>query len=119
MTWQERLHGGIRIDPHTGCHLWTRAQNGKGYGVLWADGKLQLTHRLAWLERHGSLPAAGRVLDHIGCDNPSCCNVEHLRECDNGANIQRAYPRGDAATEARRAAWRSSQQTLRSRRAAS
>lgn len=118
-TWQERLAAGVRIDPVTGCHVWTRATQSKGYGVIWIDGRLELTHRAAFRAAHGRPPAPGLVLDHIACDNPPCCNPEHLAEVSNGANIQRAIPRGTPDVEGRRTQWRRSQQAHRSRRAAS
>lgn len=113
--WPERLAAGIVIDPTTGCHLWTRSRNRKGYGTMSADGVQQLTHRLAFLLEHGRWPATGMVVDHI-CNTPACCNPAHLRELTNGANIQRAYPRGDAATEERRREWRERKAASRARR---
>ncbi len=118
MTWRNRLTAGIAIDPETGCHLWRRARNTKGYGLLWADGRLILTHRLAWFATYGTWPRPGMVLDHL-CNVPACCNVQHLRESTNGANIMRGIPRGDVATEHRRARWRQTQRVSRARRAES
>jgi hypothetical protein len=99
--WTVRLKEKIQVVP-TGCHEWTGSKNNKGYGVIYFDGKLHLAHRAAWLARHGVWPTRGLVVDHI-CNNPACLNVEHLRLLTNGDNIRRAYPRGDEATERRRA----------------
>lgn len=102
----------------TGCHLWNKALNSRGYGVLWFDGKLHLAHRLAWLIEHGDWPRRDLVLDHI-CEVKDCVNAAHLRESTNGANIMRAYPRGDAATERRRAGNRAAKARMRAKRGGS
>lgn len=96
-----RLAQGIRVDPDTGCHVWTGPVNGKGYGVLWFEGKLWLTHRIAWLLHHGTLPPRPRVLDHRVCDNPPCCNVAHLADSSNGDNIKRGIARRRRAATSR------------------
>lgn len=96
----------------TGCHLWNKARNSRGYGVLWFDGRLHLAHRLAWLMEHGDWPAPGLYIDHI-CNVKECVNPAHLRELPNHLNLRRAIPRGDAETEARRLRWR--QNSARSR----
>lgn len=93
------------IEDERGCHIWQKARNNRGYGVIWHDGKVRLAHRVAWLLAHGSWPAGDKVLDHI-CDVKACVNPEHLRELDNYANLRRAIPRGDAETEKRRLGWR-------------
>jgi hypothetical protein len=102
------LTGKYAVDTRTGCHVWTRAIQTRGYGVVWFDGKVRLAHRVAWFLAHGTWPAADVVLDHI-CENKACVNAEHLRELANSLNIRRAYARGDAATERRRARWRAAQ----------
>lgn len=104
MLWTDRLDAGTTRDPETGCLIWLRAKNSRGYGVLWADGRLHLAHRLAWLRAHGQ-PTAGLVIDHI-CERKDCIAIEHLRELTNSQNLRRAIPRGDEATERRRAGWR-------------
>jgi hypothetical protein len=88
-----------------GCHIWDRAKNNRGYGVVWYLGKVRLAHRVAWHERYGAWPAADMVIDHQ-CNTKACVNVGHLRELSNSQNLRRAYPRGDAETERRRARWR-------------
>lgn len=88
-----------------GCHLWQKARNNRGYGVVWHDGKLRLAHRVAWLLEHGRWPAEGLVLDHL-CEVKACVNAAHLREVPNHVNLRRAIPRGDERTEERRLGWR-------------
>lgn len=68
-TVADRLRAGYVVDPVTGCHVWQRAKNSKGYA-----------------------------------------------ERTNGQNIMRATPRGDEATEARRAADRERQRACRARK---
>lgn len=101
MTWEAKY----TIDERTGCHVWCRACQSRGYGVVWFDGKLHLAHRVAWFRKHGAWPTEGLVLDHI-CENKPCVNADHLRELPNHLNLRRAYRRGDVETEARRARWR-------------
>lgn len=111
--WTERLTNGF-VETESGCHEWSGSRNNKGYGVVWFDGKLRLAHRAAWLKHHGEWPTPGLVVDHI-CENKACIRIDHLRLLTNGANIQRAYPRGDSETEARRARWRASGDRYRAR----
>ena len=94
----------IYVADDNGCHIWQRALNNRGYGVVWHDGKVRLAHRVAWYLAHGSWPRAGLVLDHI-CEVKACVNPEHLRELENWQNIRRRYPaKSDPAAERRRAA---------------
>jgi hypothetical protein len=117
VTWLDRLPDSIKVDP-SGCHIWTKALNSRGYGNTWFQDRMHLAHRVAWFHAHGRWPTDGLVLDHI-CNTRACVNPAHLRELTNGANIMRAIPRGTAQVEARRAEWRARQRLSRARRAAS
>lgn len=103
--WTDRLDENALPDDNSGCLEWQKSKNNRGYGVIYFDGKLHLAHRAAWLRKHGQWPDSNMVIDHI-CNNKSCVNVDHLRELPNHLNLRRAIPRGDAATERRRARWR-------------
>jgi len=68
-----------------GCLEWTRATNDKGYGLIWVDGKMIYTHRLAWGLAHPDEPLPPAVR-HFECDNPPCCDETHLRPGTHAEN---------------------------------
>jgi len=65
-----------------GCWLWTAGKfspvrHGFGrYGAFWVGGKMRYAHRVAWEIFIGDIPSDMNVLH--SCDNPPCCNPEHL-----------------------------------------
>jgi hypothetical protein len=60
----------------TMCWVWTASLKKDGYGNIGIAGKTILAHRLSWELSFGSIPDGFQVL-HT-CDNPPCCNPEHL-----------------------------------------
>lgn len=59
-----------------GCWVWKVSKNTAGYGQIRSCGGSWLAHRLAWSLYRGPIPAGLSVLHR--CDNPPCCNPEHL-----------------------------------------
>lgn len=59
-----------------GCWEWCGALDGHGYGRTWRDGGRFLAHRRAWECVNGPIPE-GMFVCHK-CDNPPCCNPDHL-----------------------------------------
>lgn len=59
----------------SGCHEWNGTRR-NGYGRLSYRGKIYSAHRIAWELVNGPIPD-GILLCH-SCDNPPCCNIEHL-----------------------------------------
>lgn len=59
-----------------GCLEFQGICDKNGYGVIKVDGAMSRTHRLAWEQRNGPIPE-GLFVCHR-CDNPPCCNVDHL-----------------------------------------
>lgn len=61
------------------CWIWTGAKLHGGYGVISANSKQLLAHRLA-LEIYLGRPISDGLNVLHSCDNPSCVNFNHLRE---------------------------------------
>lgn len=66
------------LEPaENGCIEWRGSRNGRGYGTFTQPGhKTILAHRYAYKLANGEIPAGLCVLHR--CDNPACCNVDHL-----------------------------------------
>ena len=70
----ERLAARL-VRTDSGCLEWTGATL-KGYGQIGDGGKILYTHRVAYELAYGPLPD-GMNACHT-CDNPPCCEPEHL-----------------------------------------
>lgn len=70
-----------------GCLIWMGSKVG-GYGQLWADGKLQLAHRLAYEHFIGPIPE-GLELDHL-CREHACVNWQHVEPVTHSENMRRS-----------------------------
>ena len=60
----------------SGCWEWQGARNPAGYGVVRVHYKMCRAHRVAYELTHGPIPD-GLLACHR-CDNPPCCNPDHL-----------------------------------------
>lgn len=65
----------------SGCLEWQKGKDKDGYGQCHAAAvakkyKVTRAHQLAYVSRHGAIPP-GMFVCHT-CDNPSCCNIDHL-----------------------------------------
>lgn len=75
-----------RVEKHNGCWIWRGGKDRKGYGkTTWPTKRNVHTHVLAWFLTHGKWPMQC-ILHH--CDNPPCCNPEHLFEGTHRDNAQ-------------------------------
>ena len=84
----ERFAEKIRVNRETGCWEWTGSRLKAGYGQLGKEkgAGLMLAHRYSYEQNVGPIPA-GMIVCHR-CDNPPCCNPEHLFLGDHGANMK-------------------------------
>lgn len=57
------------------CWEWQAGLHKQGYGTV-RFGTMMLSHRVAWILSHGNIPNDLDVLHK--CDNPPCCNPNHL-----------------------------------------
>jgi hypothetical protein len=70
-----------------GCwNITSHAKNKKGYHVFKRDGKNYRIHRWMYMHHTGDKDIETYVILHT-CDNPSCCNPEHLRKGTQQENI--------------------------------
>ena len=68
-----------------GCWPWTSSKDKDGYGVFRYNARKIMAHRIAYLFTYGYLPTNARIC-HT-CDNPGCCNPNHLFFGSDSDNI--------------------------------
>ena len=73
----------FRLVPQpSGCIEWMgtrnkpQAKSHKGYGRITIDGKNRVAHREYWIMIKGPIPKGLHCLHK--CNNPACCNLDHL-----------------------------------------
>lgn len=77
---------------------WMGQRDSFGYGRIKVGGKKLYTHRLAYELKHGPIPKGAQVLHR--CDNPPCCNDEHLFLGTNKDNSDDKVAKGRSAKRA-------------------
>ncbi len=66
-----------RVKKSDGCWVWWGNVNAEtGYGRLFFEGRIHFAHRVSY-ELHKGPIASGIFVCHK-CDNPPCCNPDHL-----------------------------------------
>ena len=68
------------------CWEWTGYKDGKGYGQFRIGKKIYSVHRIAYILHYGSI-TEGLLVCHT-CDNPWCCNFNHLWLGTNEENMK-------------------------------
>jgi hypothetical protein len=75
------------------CWEWTGRVNGKGYGEIdFHQFSHSYSHRIAWILTNGEIPDGLCVLHE--CDNPPCCNPDHLYLGTNKDNVDDKMRKG-------------------------
>lgn len=83
-------------EPNSGCWLWARSLNGRGYGLYnRAPVKQRAAHRLSYELHYGPLPKGACVLH--SCDTPACVNPAHLTLGSRADNNRERGQRGRTA----------------------
>ena len=75
------------------CWEWQACRTQDGYGMFRIDGSTCRAHRVAFVIVNGD--AKLQVLHH--CDNPPCCNPNHLYAGTNDNNVRDRDKKGRAA----------------------
>lgn len=73
---EDRFRAGVRSGAPDECWEWQRSCTKAGYGQLMVDRRMAYAHRFAYQLAHGAIPPGMFVLHR--CDNPRCCNPNHL-----------------------------------------
>ena len=92
IDWEDvrkRFFAKVNIpDDHTRCWEWQGAKNADGYGWIKIGGVNMYAHRVAYMLEYGEIEENCYILH--SCDNPSCCNHNHLSE---GTSTENALDR--------------------------
>lgn len=79
----QRLYRSCKYIEQTECWEWQLSTNNIGYGLIrdadHGDGEkggMRTTHRVSYEIHKGHIPD-NKVVMHT-CDNPKCCNPDHL-----------------------------------------
>ena len=77
--------------PHGDCWEWRGCRHDDNYGWMRRNGGVATTHRIAYELTTGAIPP-GLLIRHT-CDNPPCCNPNHLIVGTTKQNAQDAQER--------------------------
>ena len=79
-------------DSHV-CWHWKASTNKDGYGQFWIGDTFVGAHRYAWEQYRKCKVPEGKMILHL-CDNPDCCNPNHLYCGDQLDNMKDRHERG-------------------------
>lgn len=90
----EKVMARVRIDPVTGCWIWTGPTSGEtgrgaGYPRMSLDGQMVAVHRVMFTNEHGYIPGKKQI-DHK-CRNRLCVrpDADHLEMVTHKQNQKR------------------------------
>lgn len=76
ITIKDRIWKKINVKGENECWEWKGCKFPNGYGNIRYKKKCALTHRVIYELTYGNIPE--NLLVCHRCDNPSCCNPNHL-----------------------------------------
>lgn len=98
LTQSERFWSNVdKVAGPNACWPWLAGTNDHGYGLFFrGKGISRLAHRFALELSSGCAPPRGLFVLH-SCDNPPCCNPQHLRTGTHRDNVTDMVERGRSA----------------------
>ena len=90
--WTDRFWSHVDRKTADECWPWIGSRNSKQYGLFWTGERFKMGHRLSYELEVGPIPE-GRMVCH-SCDNPPCCNPNHLWIGDASSNRLDAMSKG-------------------------
>ncbi len=72
----ERFWKKVDIKSEDECWEWLGCKDKNGYGQFRVNNKTYKSHRISWILENGDIPE-NYCICH-SCDNPLCCNPNHL-----------------------------------------
>jgi len=82
----------IDVRNEDDCWNWMRCKDKKGYGIIGLNNKSCRVNRFIYKEIYGSIPE-GLLVCHK-CNNPSCCNPNHLYVGTHADNMKQMVDDG-------------------------
>lgn len=87
---KERFWSKVNVGGENECWLWKDRLNADGYGTLSVGGRDNqsklFAHRVARVLATCEEIPPGKIVMH-GCDNPPCCNPNHLHVATHQENM--------------------------------
>lgn len=87
-----RFWSKVKVTTLDGCWEWQASRTPLGYGQFGLKSKLKISSRVAWELTYGDIPEGLHVCHR--CDNPPCCNPEHLFLGTNHENVRDSLNKG-------------------------
>lgn len=81
------------VKMENGCWEFVGTRTPRGYAMFWLDETSIYAHRHALELKKGPAPSEKHVAMHI-CDNPPCCNPDHLKWATQLKNMKDAKRKG-------------------------
>jgi hypothetical protein len=88
----DRFWSKVAVAGPDECWEWQRMRQRQGYGMYSVSGKMKYAHRVAWEFMHGPISDGLHVLHK--CDNPPCCNPNHLFLGTHTDNMRDMFAKG-------------------------
>lgn len=92
ITLEERFWEKVNRKDFIDCWEWLGALCSDGYGSFLFNGKVEGAHRIAWILTYREIPK-DKIIMHK-CNNPKCCNPNHLKLGTHKENTKQKLDEG-------------------------